>query len=152
MKHWLHSQKLLNEKGGTGVKITAIIVIVLLLVGGALTIYFQYFNKESFTEEEIVAAQVVAQNEYAEVSSITGDYTVDQQKEAISSLGYEENKVDQQTTIYEKKKNNDTGYYILLSSQPHDTFPNLTRVLIQVFDKENGGLIYELDNVLTWKK
>jgi len=121
-------------------------------VGGALTIYFQYFNKESFTEEEIAAASKVAQNEYAEVSSITGDYTVDQQKEAISSLGYEENKVDQQTTIYEKKTNNDTGYYILLSSQPHDTFPNLTRVLIQVFDKENGGLIYELDNVLTWKK
>lgn len=152
MKHWVNSQKLLNEKGGSGVKITAIIVIVLLLVGGALTIYFQYFNKESFTEEEIAAASKVAQNEYAEVSSITGDYTVDQQKEAISSLGYEENKVDQQTTIYEKKKNNDTGYYILLSSQPHDTFPNLTRVLIQVFDKENGGLIYELDNVLTWKK
>ncbi|CAM5184124.1 putative protein OS=Ureibacillus acetophenoni OX=614649 GN=SAMN05877842_10483 PE=4 SV=1 [Ureibacillus acetophenoni] len=77
---------------------------------------------------------------------------MEQQKEAVESLGYEENKVDKQTTIYEKKSNNDTGYYILLSLQPHDTYPKLSRALVQIFAKENGGLIYEMDNVVNWKQ
>ncbi|BDH61274.1 hypothetical protein MTP04_14040 [Lysinibacillus sp. PLM2] len=144
--------KVLNEQGGSAVKTISIIVIFLLLLGGGLTIYFQYFNKETFSEEEIARAKEVAQNEFAQASTLSEDYTVDQQKSAITSLGFEENKVDKVTTIYEKKQNNETEYYILFSLQPHETIPNITRALVQVFDRENGGLIYELDNVLTWKE
>ncbi|MFY3792767.1 hypothetical protein ACOQFO_13925 [Ureibacillus sp. MALMAid1270] len=148
----MNTSKLLNEKGGSAVKIIAITLIVLLLFGGAITIYFQYFAKDTFSEEEIAAAKEVAQDEFGQLSTIAADYTVDQQKEAVVSLGYEENKVDKQTTIYEKKNNNDTGYYILLNLQPHDTYPKLSRALVQIFAKENGGLIYEMDNVVNWKQ
>ena len=141
-----------NEQGGSAVKVIAIIVIVLLLVGGAAGVYFQYFSNATFTEEQIAEATEVAQNEYARLSAIAVDYKVDQQQEAITSIGYEENKKDKQTTIYEKRNNNDTDFYILLSVQPHDSFPNLSRTLVQVFDKENRELMYEMDNVVTWKK
>ena len=49
----MNTSKILNEKGGSAVKIIAITLIVLLLFGGAITIYFQYFAKDTFSEEEI---------------------------------------------------------------------------------------------------
>lgn len=145
-------QNYLNEKGGFSVKVIAIVIIFLLLLGGGLGVYYQYFNKAEFLQEEKDAATVVVQNEFNELSTISPEYSVTQQKEALSSLGYEENKKDKSTTIYEKKENNESDFYILLSVQPHETEDNLTRVLIQIFDKENGAEITQLTNILTWQK
>nr|WP_106784507.1 hypothetical protein [Lysinibacillus timonensis] len=145
-------QLLFNQNGGSAVKTFSIILIFLLLLGGGLGIYYQYFNKETFTEEEIAAATEVAQQEFDKASSISQEYTVSEQATAITSLGYEENKRDKSTIIYEKKSDNESDYFILFNVQPHESYQNLSQVLIQIFDKENGSLMYELDNVLTWKE
>ncbi|SOC38286.1 hypothetical protein [Ureibacillus acetophenoni] len=141
-----------NEKGGSSVKIIAYVLIFLLLLGGGLGVYYQYFNKAEFTQEEKDAASAIAQNEFNELSTISPEYSLSQQQEALLSLGYEENKKDQATTIYEKKVNNESDFYILLSVQPHETEDHLTRVLIQIFDKEHRAEITQLTNILTWQK
>ena len=35
--------------------------------------------------------------------------------------------------------------------KPHAEYENLTRVYVSVFDKENGALIVEKENVLKWE-
>lgn len=141
-----------NEKGGSSVKIIAYVLIFLLLLGGGLGVYYQYFNNAEFTQEEKDAATAIAQNEFNELTTISPEYSASQQQKAIISLGYVENKKDKSITIYEKKEKNESDFYILLSVQPHETEDHLTRVLLQVFDKEHRAEITQLTNILTWQK
>lgn len=140
----------LNERGGSSVKVISITLILLFLISGAIGIYFQFKDRVSFTEEEIQAATEVAQGELAETAAIASETSFDNRIEAIQSLGYSEPKLEKSTYTFEK--HTDSDVYILLKLQPHETYPNLSRVLIQIFDKENGSLMTNLENVLTWKE
>lgn len=148
MKHYILPY--LNEKGASVVKVVAITLIFLILFGGAASIYFQIKDKVDFSEEETAKATEIAQAEFAKVSSLTQNYDFDDRFEGIESIGFKETK-DEGSTITYEKVNNETNYYILLKIKPHDTYPDLSRVLIQIFDKENGSLITELENVVKWK-
>ncbi|MDM5333202.1 hypothetical protein QUF56_08190 [Ureibacillus composti] len=140
----------LNERGGSSVKVISITLILLFLISGAIGIYFQFKDRANFSEEEFQAAQVVAQNELAGTTAIATETAFDDRIEAIQSLGYDEPELEKSTYTFEK--HTDSDIYILLKLQPHETYPNLSRVLIQIFDKENGSLITNLENVLTWKE
>lgn len=141
----------LNEQGASAVKVIAITIIILLLIGGAASIAFTIQDKSvEFTDEEIASADLVAQSVFEEASMVAESTTVEQQEEALKTIGYEENRRDQTTITYEQP-NSDLDYYVLLKLQPHDTYPNLSRILVQVFDKEHRVLMTELSNVLTWQ-
>ncbi|HWK22300.1 MAG TPA: hypothetical protein VNS08_04625 [Ureibacillus sp.] len=49
------------------------------------------------------------------------------------------------------EKHNESDVYVLLKLQHHESYETLSRVLIQIFDKENAAMITEMDNVLNWK-
>jgi len=140
----------LNERGGSSVKVISITIILLFLISGAIGIYFQFKDRANFSEEEIQAAQEVAQSELAEASTLATETAFDDRIAAIQSLGYGEPEVEKTTYTFEK--HTDSDVYILLKLQPHETYPNLSRVLIQIFDKENGSLMTNVENVLTWKE
>ena len=133
------------------VKITSITLIILLLIGGALTIFYDVSDKaKKFSEEEIASASEIAQEELSEAFVAAESYTFEERAKAIQSIGYSEPEIDKTTMTFEK--HNEGDVYILLKLQPHESYDNLSRVLVQIFDKENGSLITELSNVLTWKK
>ena len=140
----------LNERGGSSVKVISITLILLFLISGAIGIYFQFKDRANFTEEEVQAATEVAQNELAKASTLATETAFDDRIEAIQSLGFGKPELEKSTYIFEK--HTDTDVYILLKLQPHETYPNLSRVLIQIFDKENGSLMTNVENVLTWKE
>ncbi|MBM7608826.1 hypothetical protein JOD29_002092 [Lysinibacillus composti] len=140
----------LNERGGSSVKVISITLILLFLISGAIGIYYQFKDRANFSEEEIQAAQQVAQHELAGASAIATETAYDDRIEVIQSLGYSEPEVEKSTYTFEK--HTDSDVYILLKLQPHEAYPNLSRVLIQIFNKENGSLISNLENVLTWKE
>lgn len=142
--------RLLNETGASKMAIFGIILTVIILITGIITIYFQYFNKVEFSEEEIAAASKLAQSELAQAFTVTESYKFEDRLEGIQSIGYAEPKIENSTTIFEKHDPK-SDYYILLKLQPHDTYANLSNVLVSIFDKENGSLITSLENVLTWK-
>jgi len=99
--------KLLNLQGASTTKVIGIVIIVLLLIGGTITLFNDVADKSvKFSEEEV-------------------------------------------TITFEK--HNESDVYVLLKLQPHETYETLSRVLIQIFDKENGAMITEIDNVLNWK-
>lgn len=104
----------------------------------------------SFSEEEIADATAVAQEELNQAFAAAESYTFEERAEAIQSIGYSEPEIEKSTMTFEK--HTDSDVYILLKLQPHESYKELSRVLIQIFDKENGSLITELDNMLTWKK
>ncbi|SOB93902.1 hypothetical protein SAMN05880501_101717 [Ureibacillus xyleni] len=132
------------------VKITSIILIVLLLLGGVLMIVNDVSDKaKSFSEEEIAAASEIAQNELSQAFVAAESFPFEERAEAIQSIGYSEPEIEKTTMTFEK--HNEGDVYILLKLQPHESYENLSRVLVQIFDKENGSLITELSNVLNWK-
>lgn len=141
----------LNEQGASAVKVIAITTIILLLVGGGASIFFTIQDKSvEFTEEEISSADIAAQSVFEEATSIANSNVIEQQDEALETIGYEETRRDNTTITYERP-NSDSDYYILLKLQPHESYPNLSRILVQVFDKEHRVLMTELSNVLTWQ-
>lgn len=141
-----------NERGASAVKGIAITIIILLLLGGGASLYFSLKDKSvEFTEEEIASAEVVAQLSFEEVTTIASNHIIANEAEALATLGYEETRRDQQVITYERPSN-DLDYYVLLKNQPHESFPNLSRVLVQVFDKEHRVLMTELSNILTWQE
>ncbi|HWL12616.1 MAG TPA: hypothetical protein VNQ57_06465 [Ureibacillus sp.] len=143
--------KILNQQGASTTKIIAITIIILLLFGGAMTIFYDVADKSvEFTEEEIAEATEVAQEELNLAFTTTENYTFEQRAEAIQSLGYGEPEIDKSTMTFEK--HNESDFYVLLKLQPHESYEELSRVMIQIFDKENGAMMTEIDNVLNWKK
>ncbi len=147
----MHNISNFNQSGKSTIKIIAITVMILILIGGALTIYNDFTDKNvSFSEEEVTAATEIAQEELNQAFTVTKNYTFDQRIEGIESIGYGEPEIEKSTMTFEK--HSDADVYILLKLQPHESYENLSRVLIQIFDKKNGALITELDNVLTWKE
>lgn len=141
----------LNEKGGTSINILAITLAVIILVSGSIAVYFQFFHKESFSEEEIAAAKEVAQDELGLALTLSETYTFENRLDAIQSIGYGEPELDDTDYIFEKKVSN-SEYYILLRLKPHESYENVSRVLVSIFDKKNGSLITEVTNVINWKK
>ncbi|RHW39494.1 hypothetical protein D1B33_01220 [Lysinibacillus yapensis] len=143
--------KILEQHDKSTTKIIAIVIIILLLIGGALTMFYDFADKTvSFSEEEIAAATKTAQTELNQAFAAAENYTFNERTEAIQSIGYREPKIEKSTMTFEK--HNESDSYILLKLQPHESYENMSRVLIQIFDKENGALITELENVLTWKE
>ena len=143
--------KTLNQHGASTTKMIAITIIVLILIGGALTIFYDVADQNvTFSEEEISAATEIAQEELNHASSAAGSYTFEERSEAIQSIGYGEPEIEKSTMTFEK--HTDSDVYVLLKLQPHESYEELSRILIQLFDKETGAMITELDNVLTWKK
>ncbi len=143
--------KILNQQGASTTKIIAISIIILILIGGALTIIYDVADKSvTFSEEEINAANKIAQEELNTAFSTTENYTFEERAEAIQSMGYGEPEIEKSTMTFEK--HTDSEVYVLLKLQPHESYEELSRVLIQIFDKENGAMITEIDNVLTWIK
>lgn len=141
----------LNEQGASAVKVIAITIIIILLAGGGASIYFTIQDKSvEFTDEEISSAEIAAQSVFEEATAIASSNVIEQQAEALKTIGYEETRRDNTTITYERS-NSDSDYYILLKLQPHDTYPTLSRILVQVFDKEHRVLITELSNILTWQ-
>lgn len=142
---------LFNQAGKSNIKIIAITLIILILFGGALTVYNDFADKNvSFSEEEIAEATEIAQGELNQAFVAAEQYTFEDRAEAIQSIGYGEPEIDKSTMTFEK--HNDADVFILLKLQPHESYENLSRLLVQVFDKKNGSLITELDNVLNWKE
>jgi len=142
--------KTLNQQGASTTKIIAITIIILILIGGALTIFYDVADKSvTFSEEEIAEAIEIAQEELNLAFSTTETYTFDERAEAIQSIGYGEPEIDKSTMTFEK--HTDSDEYVLLKLQPHESYEELSRVMIQIFDKQNGAMITEIDNVLTWK-
>ncbi|PYF06141.1 hypothetical protein [Ureibacillus chungkukjangi] len=140
-----------NQKGASTTKIIAITIIILLLIGGAVTIFYDVADKSvTFSEEEISSATAIAQQELNLASTAAAYFTFDKRAAAIQSVGYGEPEIEKSTMTFEK--HNESNVYVLLKLQPHESYEELSRVLIQIFDKENGAMITELDNVLTWKK
>jgi len=124
-------------------------IIFLLLVGGILTPFYNVADKNvSISEEEIVKSIELAQKELNLVFSTTENFTFDQfWSHSIS--GYSEPKIEKSTMTFEK--HNESDVYVLLKLQHHESYETLSRVLIQIFDKENAAMITEMDNVLNWK-
>lgn len=143
--------KTLNQRGASTTKIIAITIIILILIGGAITIFYDVADKSvTFSEEEISSATATAQEELNLAFSAAENYTFKNRAEGIQSIGYGEPEIEKSAMIFEK--HNESDVYVLLKLQPHESYADLSRVLIQIFDKKNGDLITELDNVLTWKK
>ena len=143
--------KFFNQQGASTTKIIAITIILLILIGGALTIFYDVADKNvTFSDEEISEATDIAQEELNAAFSAAENYSFPDRAEAIQSIGYSEPEVEKSTMTFEK--HNESDVYVLLKLQPHESYEDLSRVLIQVFDKENGALMTELDNILTWKE
>ena len=143
--------KTLNQNGASTTKIIAISIIILILIGGAVTIFYDVADKSvTFTDEEISSATDIAREELNLASSAAEDFTFEERAEAIQSIGYGEPEIEKSTMTFEK--HNESDVYVLLKLQPHESYAELSRVLIQIFDKNTGAKITELDNILTWKK
>ena len=142
---------LLNEKGSLRFNIIATIVILLLVLIGIATVYDSIAGTREFTEEEITVATNLAQNELSKTFTATKTYRFEDRVDGIMSIGYKEPTLDDSTMIFEKT-DKETNTRILLKLLPHESYDNLTRVLIQVFDKKDGALMTETENVLTWQK
>lgn len=147
----MYNTKYFNQSGKSTIKIAAITIMILILIGGALMIYNDFSDQNvSFSQEEITEATEIAQEELNQAFAVTKNYTFEQRAEGIQSIGYGKPEIEKATMTFEK--HSDADVYILLKLQPHESYENLSRVLIQIFDKKNGSLITELDNVLTWKE
>lgn len=142
----------LNEKGASAMGILAITISIIVLVTGLIAVYYQFFYKPAeFSEEEIAKAKEVAQNELGQALQLSETYKFEDRFDAIQSIGFGEPERDDTDYVFEKK-DSDSNYYILLRLKPHDTYENVSRVLVSIFDKENGTLITEEANVINWKK
>lgn len=142
---------LLNEKGSLRFNIIATIVILLVVLIGIATVYDSIAGTREFTDEEITVATNLAQNELSQAFAATETYHFEDRVDGIMSIGYKEPTLDDSTMIFEKTDKK-TNTRILLKLLPHESYDNLTRVLIQVFDKKDGALMTETENILTWQK
>ncbi|MFC7685222.1 hypothetical protein ACFQU5_04525 [Ureibacillus sp. GCM10028918] len=55
-------------------------------------------------------------------------YTFEQRGENVQSIGYSEPEIEKSSMTFEK--HNDSDVYVLLKLQPHESYEDLTRVLI----------------------
>lgn len=140
-----------NEKGISAMGVFSIIIAIIILVSMSIAVYYQYFHEETFSEDEIEKAKKVAQTELGLALQLSESYTFENRLEAIQSIGYGEPTIDDSDYIFEKKDSN-SEYYILLRLKPHETYNNVSRVLVSIFDKKNGSLITEMSNVIKWSK
>lgn len=144
------NNQLQNEKSSTIIKFIISILVLGLLLFGIPWFFTNYLGEEEFSEEEIASATAIAQSELNLAYSATETHTFDNRIEGIQSVGYIEPTIENSTMVFEKT-DSETGNYILLKLRPHDNYENLTRILIQIFDKDNRKLITEQENVLTWQ-
>lgn len=142
-----------NERGGKPLIITVVILCVFFLISGVATVYFTMKDRNlKFSEEVVAEATKVAEAELAKVFAVTEKYPFEKRFEAIQSIGYREPKEGEYAIFtFEKEYKEDDEFYVILKMKPHAEYENLTRVYVSVFDKENGTLIVEKENVLKWE-
>jgi len=85
--------------------------------------------------------------------AVAKEYPFEKRFEAIQSIGYREPKEGEYAIFtFEKEYDEDDEYYVILKMKPHAQFENLSVVTVAIFDKKNGALIVEKQNVLKWEK
>lgn len=147
MKH------LLNQKGSTGIIVTAVSIMIILLISTVAIVYFTIKDQHiEFPADVVADATKVAEDELTKAFAATENFPFEKRFEAIQSIGYQEPEEGEYAIFtFEKKYDQDSNYYIILKLKPHEQYRNLSRVNISVFDKETGAVIVEKENVLTWK-
>ncbi|MED3660509.1 hypothetical protein [Ureibacillus terrenus] len=145
---------LFNEKGGKPLIITVIILCVFFFISGGAIVYFTIKDKNvEFSEETVAEATKVAQSELDKAFAVAKEYPFEKRFEAIQSIGYGEPEEGQFAVFtFEKKYEKDDPFYVILKMKPHAEYENLSVVQVAVFDKKNGALIVEKENVLRWEK
>lgn len=144
---------LFNQRGGKSLVVTAITICVLFLISGGAMIYFTIKDQNiEFSEEVVAEATRAAEAELNKAYAVAEQYPFEKRFEAIQSIGYREPKEGEYAIFtFEKEYKEDDEFYVILKMKPHAEYENLTRVYVSVFDKENGALIVEKENVLKWE-
>ncbi|TSI10136.1 prepilin-type N-terminal cleavage/methylation domain-containing protein [Lysinibacillus sp. BW-2-10] len=141
MKRFYKSFRL-NESGISLVEVIASIVILSIIILSIFSLLTQS-SKTTRTSERIIDATYVAQTEMEELyfeSIKRAD-----PESAILSKGYTKN------TSYFEKTNTSYNFYIKLSLTKNDTYPQLTRILIQVYEhKHDTHPKAQMENTLDW--
>ncbi|MEK4759307.1 prepilin-type N-terminal cleavage/methylation domain-containing protein [Viridibacillus sp. FSL E2-0187] len=131
-----------NEKGFTLIEVLASFVILVIL----LTSFFTFFIQTAKTgknSENIVDATYIAQSEMEKAYAVSKKES--NREEAIKSLGYtlegngsEFIKTEATNTIKLKLKNNTNA-------------PNLTNIIITVYENKEITPKAQMENVFVWK-
>lgn len=131
-----------NEKGFTLVEVMASFVILAIL----LTAFFTFFIQTAKTgksSENIVDATYIAQSEMEKAFAVSKKVT--NREEAIKSLGY---KKEDSSSDFTKKDSKNT---IKLKLKGNNSAPNLTNIIIEVYENNENNLKAKMENVFVWK-
>jgi len=143
-----------NQRGGKPLIITVITLVIISLISAVAIVYFTIKDQNiEFSEEEIAEATKAAESELDKAYAVAKEYPFEKRFEAIQSIGYREPKEGEYAIFtFEKEYDEDDEYYVILKMKPHAQFENLSVVTVAIFDKKNGALIVEKQNVLKWEK
>lgn len=131
-----------NEKGFTLVEVMASFVILAIL----LTAFFTFFIQTAKTgksSENIVDATYIAQSEMEKAFAVSKKVT--NREEAIKSLGY---KKEDSSSDFTKK---DSKITIKLKLKGNNSAPNLTNIIIEVYENNENNLKAKMEDVFVWK-
>lgn len=143
-----------NQRGGKPLIITVITLVIISLISAVAIVYFTIKDQNiEFSEEEIAVATKAAESELDKAYAVAKEYPFEKRFEAIQSIGYREPKEGEYAIFtFEKDYDEDDEYYVILKMKPHAQFENLSVLTVAIFDKKNGALIVEKQNVLKWEK
>ncbi|RHW39491.1 prepilin-type N-terminal cleavage/methylation domain-containing protein [Lysinibacillus yapensis] len=141
----------LNQSGLSLVEVVASIVILSIILLSFFTMLVQS-AKTTKTSEEIIDATYIAQTEIEELYAYSA-------KNPFPIGNFEANIFPNFHFIKSKNENGIEEYYyekqesayIILKVTPKTiASTNLTRVLIQIYDKKNGTMKAQMENTLEW--
>lgn len=146
-----------NQSGFTLIEVIASLVIITII----LISFFSFFlsnAKTTKTSNDIFDATYYAQKEMEHLYQLSQTRTFDDRISAITAMPQpdEERKkyyYQGTTTSFEKygdaQANPGNIYYYHLTCVPKTL--NLTKVVVKVYDKKNGTLKAQMENILEWR-
>lgn len=142
----IDKKTLTNKKGLTLVEILAAIVIISIIFI-SIIIILNLTAKSNRTSHEIIDATYIAQREMEFIYKLSS--------ENVKLESYEDyvvNRVDGEWTVYRKKTvTEDDDYFIEVKEDKTDN--PMTRIIVQVFDKSDTGMIdpkAQMETLLKW--
>jgi len=136
-----------NNRGMTLVEILASSILITLLLLSFLMMFTQA-TKTNMKSENIIDGTYLAQVEMERIIAASKSDKARTRIKAITDLGY--STPSERVEWFEFTKN-DADSTAVIKVKLEKTSSDMTRIIIEVFDKSSGTSLAKMENVLVWE-
>ena len=144
----MRKKRMMDESGISLVEVVASMAILSLLLTTFLMMFIQS-AKIAKSSENIIDATYIAQTEMERLYGVSLNTKYAERETKIVELGYLK-KEQQGNYLTFEKIDIETGALIKVEVKHHPPYPNMTNVIVEVYESINTPLRAQMENILVW--